>query len=329
MLLLTEQEVKNIISMQEAINVVENAFEYYSKKKAKVPNRTQIGMSDKQSFALFMPGCSESMDALGLKIATVFPNNVKIGLKTTNAVVLLNSIKTGELVAIIGASYLTALRTGAASGVATKYLARENSNKVAIIGAGGQAKTQLEAMCCIRPIDEVRVYDIDQKRAVAYINTMKKQLESKEINFILSDSIKEAVSGADIICTATTSKTPLFKIKHLKKGVHINAVGAFTPYMQEIDEEIVVKADKICVDSLEGALEEAGDLIIPINKGLIRKQDIFGEIGQVIGGEKAGRESDEELTIFKTVGISIQDIAVGSYVYHKAQKQGLGKMLQL
>jgi ornithine cyclodeaminase/alanine dehydrogenase-like protein (mu-crystallin family) len=242
---------------------------------------------------------------------------------------LLNSIETGEPVAMMAAGYLTALRTGAASGVATKYLARENANKVAIIGAGGQGQTQLEAVCCIRNITEARIYDIDRQRAEAYIESMKNSLKRKAIKFILTDSAKEAVSDADVICTATTSKIPLFYLNHLKKGVHINAIGAFTPEMQEIDEEIVVKADKIYVDSIESVLEEAGDLLIPMKKELIIQEDIDGEIGEVVSGKKVGRENNEELTIFKTVGISIQDIAVGSYVFRKAKKQGLGKIIQL
>lgn len=325
MLFLTNNEVKNILTMQEAISVVEKAFKYYSNHRAIVPNRTQIEMSDKKSIALFMPGCSESMYSLGLKIATVFPNNVNLGLKTTNAVVLLNNLETGEPIALMGASDLTALRTGAASGVATKYLAKENSCKVAIIGAGGQARTQLEAMCCVRNINEVKVYDLNLTRAKIYIEIMKKQLNKKNIHFILANSSKEAVLDADIICTTTTTKKPLFKMKYLKIGVHINAVGGFTPSMQEIDEEIVVKADKICVDSLESVLEEAGDLIIPINKGLICKQDIYCEIGKIIDGSKVGRENDNEMTLFKTVGISIQDIAVAMFVYQKAKDLKIGK----
>lgn len=329
MLLLTDNEVKRIIRMEEAITVVGEAFKYYSNNKAVVPNRIQIKMSDEKSIVLYMPGCSESMDSLGVKIATVFPNNVDLGLKTTNAVVILNNLVTGEPIALMGASHLTALRTGAASGVATKYLSKENSSKVAIIGAGGQAETQLEAMCCVRNIDEVRVYDINLERAKKYIETMKKLLNRDDIYYILANSSEEAVTEADIICTATTSKEPLFKMKNLKKGVHINAVGGFTPSMQEIDEEIVAKADKICVDSLESVLEEAGDLIIPIRKGLISKQDIYCEIGKIIDGNKIGRENNEEITIFKTVGISIQDIAVGMFIYQKAIKQGLGKDFKL
>jgi len=289
MLFLTNNEVKNIITMQEVIGTIEKAFKYYSNYKAVAPKRTQIEMSDKKSIALFMPGYSECMHSLGLKIATVFPNNVNRGLKTTNALVILNNLETGEPMAVIGASYLTALRTGAASGVATKYLSKENSSKVAIIGAGDQAITQLEAMCCVRNINEVKVYDINLARAKKYIEIMKKKLNKKDICFILANSSEEAVLDAEIICTATTSKKPLFKMKYLKMGTHINAVGGFTPSMQEIDEEIVAKADKICVDSLESALEEAGDLIIPINKGLIRKQDIYCEIGEIIDGKKVGR----------------------------------------
>lgn len=329
MLLLTDNEVKRIVNMKEAIGVVEKAFNYYSNNKAVVPNRTQIKMSKKKSIALYMPGYSESMNSLGLKIVTVFPNNLDLGLKTINALVILNSLETGKPTALIEANYLTALRTGAASGVATKYLGKKNASKVAIIGAGYQAETQLEAICCVRNIIEVKVYDINLQRVNKYIEHMKKLLNRNNIYYILANSSEEAVFDADIICTATTSKKPLFKKEHLKYGVHINAIGSFTPEMQEIDEEIIVKADKICVDSLEAVLKESGDLIIPINKGLIDQQDIYCEIGKIISGEKVGRENNKEITIFKTVGISIQDIAVGMYIYQKAKKLGLGKNFKL
>lgn len=329
MLLLTDNEVKRIINMKEAISVVEKAFKYYSNNKAVMPNRAQIKLSDKKSIALYMPGYSESMNSLGLKIVTVFPNNLDLGLKTINALVILSSLETGEPIALIGANYLTALRTGAASGVATKYLSKKNASKLAIIGAGYQAKTQLEAICCVRNIIEVKVYDVNLQRAKKYIESMKKLLNRNNIFYILANSSEEAVFDTDIICTATTSKKPLFKKEHLKYGVHINAIGSFTPDMQEIDEEIIVKADKICVDSFEAVLKESGDLIIPINKGIIDQQDIYCEIGKIIDGEKVGRENDKEITIFKTVGISIQDVAVGMYIYQKAKKLGIGKNIKL
>lgn len=325
MLLLNDEEVKTIISMKEAINIVERAFNYYSNNKAKVPSRTQIKLSKNESIALYMPGYSESLDSLGLKVITVFPKNIDFGLKTINALVILNSIQNGEPIALIEANYLTALRTGAASGVATKYLSKTDASKIAIIGAGYQARTQLEAICCVRNIIEVNVYDIDFKRADKYIKDMKKKLHMNNIYYRVASSAKEAVNNVDIICTTTTSKTPLFKMIDLKAGVHINAIGSFTPKMQEIDEEIIFRANKICVDSLKGTLKEAGDLIIPINKGLIDKQKIYCEIGKIIDGEKVGRENNKEITIFKTVGISIQDIAVGMYAYRKANELGLGK----
>lgn len=324
MLLLTKQDVQKAITMKEAINIVEKAFSAFSAGRAAVPIRTQVDVAAKNAVALFMPGFVEDLGALGLKIVSVFPENPALGLPTICSLVVLNDPETGEPAAAMDGSWLTALRTGAASGVATRHLARTDAEEVAIIGTGIQARTQLEAVLCERNIRRVKVFDLDPKRAQLFIEEMQKNYEQSNLKFTAAPSAGAAIEKADIICTATTSKNPVFPGNKLQKGVHINAVGAFTPQMQEIGEDVLAKATKVVVDSVKAAMHEAGDLIIPSNKGLFRAEDIHGEIGEISGGIKKGRETPEEITLFKTVGLSVQDMAVGIHVLEQARKLGLG-----
>jgi alanine dehydrogenase len=311
--------------MEETIEIVEKAFAAYSGGEAEVPVRTQIAVAKENAVALYMPGFASNMGALGVKIVSVFPNNLTRSMPTISSVVIMSDAVTGEPIAAIEGSYLTALRTGAASGVATKYLAKKDAKTVTIIGTGIQARTQLQAVCSVRDISRVKVFDIDKGRAQNYVDIMREKLQGKDIEYIIAETADDAVMDADIICTATTSKTPVFKAEFLKEGAHINAVGAFTPQMQEIGEDVVLRASKIAVDSKEAVLEEAGDIIIPINKGLIKDEDIYGEVGQISLGHKPGRENDVEITLFKTVGLSVQDVSVGKYILEKAKELGLGQ----
>jgi ornithine cyclodeaminase/alanine dehydrogenase-like protein (mu-crystallin family) len=226
-------------------------------------------------------------------------------------------------------NYLTALRTGAASGVATYYLAKKDSSVLAIIGAGFQARTQLEAIFSVRYIKSVNIYDINEQQSIKYLELMKNKFSNVSLKWTISYSAEEAIENADIICITTTSKTPVFSGEKIKVGIHVNAVGSFTPQTQEIDIQTLLKADKIYVDSIEVALKETGDLIIPIQKGKFNKTKINGEIGEIISKQKIGRENNEEITIFKTVGLSIQDMAIGFFIYRKAKKMGLGKEISL
>jgi len=329
MLLLSGNDIQKSISMKEAIQIVENAFFSYSSGKAMIPIRTQIKIPHEDGISLYMPGYIADSGALGIKIVSVFPKNREKNLPIINAFILLIDQQTGIPLAGLEGNYLTALRTGAASGVATDYLARKNSSTVAIIGAGFQARTQLEAVCSIRDIKSVNIYDINEQQSIKYLELMKDKFSNVSLKWTISHSAEKAIENADIICVTTTSKTPVFSGEKIKPGTHINAVGAFTPETQEIDIETLLRADKIYVDSIEAALKEAGDLIIPIQKGKFDKIKINGEIGEIISKQKIGRENDEEITIFKTVGLSVQDMATGFYIYRKAKKMGLGKEISL
>jgi alanine dehydrogenase len=325
LLLLTKRDVQRIVSMEEVIAIVEQAFIAYSNGESVVPARTQIPISHENAVALYMPGYVKNLEALGIKIVSVFPNNLERDMATISSVVIMNDAVTGEPIAAMEGSYLTAMRTGAASGVATKYLAREDADTIAIIGTGIQARTQLEAVCCVRDIKKVKVFDIDKSRAQKYMDDMKNANIARTISFEIAETSEEAIKEADIICTTTTSKKPVFSANGLKIGVHINAVGAFTPEMQEIGEDVLKKTSKMCVDSIEAALEEVGDFIIPIRKGLMMPADLYGEIGQIASGSRPGRENQEEITLFKTSGIAVQDVSVGKYILEKAKELGLGQ----
>ena len=217
------------------------------------------------------------------------------------------------------------MRTGAVSGVASKYLARKDSKVVGVFGAGVQARTQLMAICEVRPIEEARVYDVIGSAAKRYAEEMSKQLG---IDVKPVDNPIKAVKGCDIIVTATTSKTPVFKGDWVENGTHINGIGSHTPTTRELDSTIIKRA-KVVVDSYEACLREAGDILIPINEGIITKDHIYAELSEIVTGKKPGRVNDEEITVFKSVGLAIQDASTALKAYQLALKKGVGKKVEL
>ncbi len=326
--IISQREVAQAISMAEAIEAVRKAFIQLSEGRAYVPLRTKIPVPSREGSVLFMPAYLWESEALGSKIVTVFPQNREKNLPTIHAVVMVIDAETGRPQALMEGAYLTALRTGAASGVATDLLSREDVRVVAIFGAGGQSRTQLEAVCAVRSITKVWIYDIEVKKASAFFEEIKDGFEHVPIEFKVANSPSEAVHEADIICAATTSSRPVFDDEDLKVGVHINGIGSYTPEMQEIPGQTVQRA-KVVVDSLQASLEEAGDLIIPLNEGRISKSHIHGEIGEVAAGKISGRLSDEELTFFKSVGVAVQDVVVASVVFNRCQELGLGSEVEV
>lgn len=320
--------VRKVVSMSQAIVAVREAYIQLSTGRAVLPLRIQVPVKKHNGITLFMPAYLSESKALGAKIVSVFPGNARKRLPTIFAAVIVVDSETGQPQALIDGSYLTALRTGAASGVATELLSRPDSRAVAIIGAGIQARTQLEAVCTVRKIEKVRVYDCLLERAHAFVEEMKARGSLIPENITAVDSPAHAVSEADIICAATTSSSPVFVDKDLSPGVHINGVGSYIPEMQEIPPETVVRA-KVVVDSRTACLEEAGDLIIPIKEGLIDEGHIHAEIGEIAVGKVSGRESEDEITFFKSVGLAVQDVAVAELVWQKARERGLGLDVEL
>ena len=324
---LSKQDVQQAVPMREAIEIVKGAFAQLSAGKAVAPLRTQLPVDRHEGVTLFMPAYLSESDGLGIKIVSVFPRNLERGLPTIFALVVVVEAATGRPVAVMDGTYLTALRTGAASGAATDLLARQDARVAAIFGAGAQGRTQLLAVCEVRDIERAWVYDVNPQAAERYAQEMggKGRVPA---DLRVASSPAEAVREADVICTATTSQTPVFADADLKPGVHINAVGSFTPEMQEVPDETVGRA-RIVVGSREGCLSETGDLIIPIQKGLIVEADIYAELGEIAAGLKTGREGAEEITLFKSVGNAVQDVSVARAVLTRAETLGLGIEVEL
>jgi len=326
--ILTREEVAKAVKMAEAIETVKKAFIQLSSGKVEMPLRTQVPVEKQKGVTLFMPAYLADSDAMGAKIVSVFPNNQKRNLPTVHAVVIVVDAETGRPTAVMDGTYLTALRTGAASGVATDILSRKDARVAAIFGAGTQSRTQLEAICTVRSIKKVWVYDAVPRIASAYVEEMKKHGSPIPQDIFVSESPKQAVSEADIICAATTSFQPVFNDSDLKPGVHINGVGSYTPEMQEIPAPTVVRS-KVIVDSRQAALAETGDLIIPIEGGLISDKHIHGEIGELAAGKISGRESEEETTFFKSVGLAVQDVSIAELVLRRTRELGLGNDVEI
>jgi alanine dehydrogenase len=326
--ILTREEVRQVVTMAQAIASVKEAFLQLSAGKAILPLRTQVSVESLDGVTLFMPAYLSTSGALGAKIVSVFPRNVKENMPTIHALVILVNPETGQPAAVMDGTYLTALRTGAASGVATELMARTEASVAAIIGAGVQGRTQLEALCHVRTVKKVWVYDCLPEAALAYIKEMKEHGTPLPEDISMAETAAQAVRESDIICTATTSSEPVFDDNDLKPGVHINGVGSYTPEMQEIPSQTVARA-KVVVDSRSASLAEAGDLIIPLKEGLISEEHIQGEIGEVAAGKIPARESEDEVTFFKSVGLAVQDVAVGELIRRRAEELGLGKEVEI
>jgi ornithine cyclodeaminase len=325
LLIISGEDQRKALSIKEAIETVAIALGEFSKGKANTPIRTAIPIEKEEATALFMPSYVEAANSLGVKFVSVFPKNNEMNKKTIYGVMMLADVRTGEPLALLEASYLTVLRTGAASGLATRYLAKANSTKLAVIGTGAQATGLIKAVRTDRPIEEITLFNRTRNKAEA----LKAELmsESPAVKVTVCDGSDKAVTGADIIVTATDSKEPVLSSGAVAKGAHVNAVGSFRPSMQELPSNLVVRADKIVVESREAALEETGDLMIPIKEGLLSSNGIYAELGELALKEKMGRENDQEITIFKSIGLAAMDVVIAKAIYDRVLSLKLGKKI--
>jgi len=324
MLILTADEVRKALPMTEAIEAMKKAYASLSDGTAVVPLRTRLPIPNSEALSLFMPAFVNSSEgnALAIKVVSLFPTNPARALAYIQAAVLVFDPETGRAIALLEGSSLTAIRTGAASGAAIDLLARADSKVAAIFGAGAQGRTQLEAACTARKIETAYIYDATLEKARSFADEMSgKGTVTRDIR--VAASAREAVEHADIICTATTSTRPVFEDKDIRAGTHISAVGSYTPDMKEIPAETLQRA-KIYVDSRSASLEEAGDLIQPIRAGLFDKSWIRGELGELVSGKVVGRESPEEITYFKSVGVAVQDAMAAQAALNNAHKMNIG-----
>ena len=308
---LDSEAVARLLPMCDAIDAMREAFSQLALGEVTLPTRLQIETTAGNGTALVMPCYSAKLKVFSLKMATVFLDNPKKSLPLVQSTISLTCGVTGTPLAMMDGASLTAIRTGAASGLATDMLASSDAKTVAIIGAGVQAQTQLEAICCVRRIVDDRVYSrkIDAAERFAQAMTLKLGIPVRSVR-----SPSQAVREAEIICTATSSKTPVFDNIDVCDGAHINAVGSFRPDMVEIPGSTVVRS-RVFVDHVESALAESGDLIALLRAGMVAKSHFAAELGALALGKIPGRLSQRDITLFKSVGVAIQDLCAAVRVF--------------
>jgi len=314
--------------VSDAIPVVGRAYAELSSRTAVVPNRLSLTGRDEKGVTLIMPGYLSVDDSMAVKMVSVFPENTGKNLPAIHGLIIVIDSQTGMPLAAIEGAYLTSLRTGASCGLATDLLSRRDSANVAMIGAGAQSRLIVPAVCSVREIEKIFVFDISAESAVSWVDEMSEMFRGK-IDFRAVNDPAEAIRKADIICTATTSETPVFSGLDLRLGSHVNGIGSFTPDMNEVGLETIRRCSKIVVDSIDGALSEAGDLIQAIEYGAIGAETIHAEIGEILNGSKPGRENDTEITFFKSVGNAALDVAVGAEIFRRALAEGSGVSIDL
>lgn len=321
---LSAGDVRRALPMREAIDAMRDAFTQLAQGGVILPPRSRMDATAEQCVALAMPCHSSALRLFSLKFLTLADRNRSRGLPLIHSVVFLADGADGRPLALLEGASLTALRTGAASGLATDLLARPEAASVAVFGSGTQARTQLEAVCCVRRIRQVRIYDSDAGSAGRFADEMRRP--GLDLETVASPAA--ALRSADIVCTATTAKTPVFEDRDVQPGTHINAIGVFQPDRAEVPAATVRRA-RVVVDHRASALEEAGDLLLPLRAGLIDREHMAAELGTLLLGGVAGRTSAGQITLFKSVGVAIQDLCAAARALDAARRMGLGTPLHL
>lgn len=329
MRVLSEKEIQSVYSMKDAIFDLKQALTGHYYGKVKNPSRTVINFAGGRDSVLYMPSALKSANIAAIKVVSIFPNNPKLGKKTTQGVILITDTETGEHLACMNASYLTRLRTGAVSAIATDHLAKESANTAAVIGCGAMAEEQVKGILAVRNIRHVILYNRTKSKAEKFAEKIKEQNPEFTGNIDLAETADKAVEQADIIICSTRSETPVFSGDRLNPGTHINGIGSYLPHMQEVDETTILHSSKIVADTIEGVKEEAGDFIIPVKKGIWSFERLHGQLDELAAGAIPGRENDTEITFFKSVGTAYFDLAVAASVYEKAVQSGLGTEVKL
>lgn len=322
MRVLSADDVRRAVPMPAAIDAVAAAFAQLSGGQATVPLRTRLALPQHEALSLFMPAYLAQNSVLGFKVVSIFPHNqARQGLPSIHAMVALFDGSTGRPVALLDGTYLTALRTGAASGVATREMARPDARILALFGAGEQAPAQVHAVCAVRPI--ARVWIVNRTHARAAALRILLQSEGIQADIQVAPSAAAALAEADIVCCATRSPTPLFTDADIRPGTHINGIGSYAPDMAEVPAATVARA-RVVVDQREAAWSEAGDLVLARDAGLIDASHVVAELGQVVAGQVLGRTDAAEITFFKSVGNAVQDMAVAHLARERARLLDLG-----
>jgi ornithine cyclodeaminase len=323
--IINQKQVQQLLTMRDCIGLMEKVLMSLAKGEAILPLRPVMWLPEKNGALALMPSYLANPASMGVKVISVFPGNTTTEYDSHQGVILLFETVNGRLLAIVDATSVTAIRTAAASGAATKILAREDASNLAILGSGVQAKTHLEAMLVSRNIRSVRAWSPTQEHLRDFV-----QRESRHHNIDIKavNNAEEAIRGADLICTTTSSTEPVLNFDWLSPGAHINAIGACVSTSRELDSNTIVRS-RLFVDRLESALNEAGDFLIPKKEGLINDNHIQGEIGEVLIGSKKGRTSRDEITIFKSLGISVEDLASANFLFEQATSKNVGTEVEL
>jgi ornithine cyclodeaminase/alanine dehydrogenase-like protein (mu-crystallin family) len=328
-LILNSDNVRAALPMPAAIAAMREAFAALSDGNVELPQRTHLAVQPHHGITLIMPAFVDGDDpaeqSLAVKVVSVFERNPAAGLAAIQAAVIVLDPATGRPVALFEGATLTALRTAAASGVATDLLARPDSRRLALFGAGVQARFHIEAMCAVRSIDTVTIYSRTKEKAHQVVSEFASRPEIR-LRITVAESPAEALRDADIVCATTTARQPIFDDADLPAGAHVNAVGSFTPQSCEIPPATVQRA-VVFVDSISAAWDEAGDLIQPLEAGLISRQHVRGELGELILGRKSGRPNDNAVTFFKSVGVAVQDAVAARYALKNARELNLGQQV--
>jgi alanine dehydrogenase len=317
-LILNQSEVLSLLHNPDVLEAVEGAFRAYGLKQVQMPPKQYLFYNKYSGDLRTMPAYIEPADATGVKIVNVHPKNGEKGLPTVMAVVTLVDPRTGYPISLMNGTYLTALRTGAAGAIASKYLARKNATIVGFIGCGVQAQTQLDMHVLVREVKKIVIFDTNKEVQQHFADWARK---NHRVDVELAGSV-EAVCQCDILNTLTPVKKPIVKKEFVHPGIHINAIGADAPGKEELESSIL-KGAKVVVDDWEQA-SHSGEINVPYENGELKREDLYGELGDIVAGKKPGRQNDTDITIFDSTGLGIQDIVVAHLVYNRALKSGKG-----
>lgn len=317
------REITDLLSMPECIDVMAQTFRVLGRGEAVMPQRTVMWQPDKRGAIGLMPSWLGAPPALGVKVVSVFPGNTETRYDAHQGVVLLFEAANGRLQAIVDAGAITAIRTAAVSGLATRLLARQAAGDLAILGAGTQAGAHLVAMLAVRPIRRVRVWSRNGERARKFADSASRQ---HAVPITPTATVREAVVDADLICTVTGATAPILQGEWLASGAHINAVGASVPSFRELDT-VTVARSRVFVDRKESALAEADDIRVPLREQIIQEKHILGDLADLALERVSGRTSDDDITLFKSVGLAVEDLALARHVYERAKSAGTGTLV--
>jgi len=324
-LLLNEREVKKLLTMEDTLKAVEQAFSAKGRGMADMPPKMYLFYKKYNGDIRVMPSYLPELDISGVKVVNVHPNNPKkYNLPSVMATILMIDPKSGYPIAIFDGTWITTMRTGAAGGLASKYLARKDAKVLALIGAGVQADTQLAAIYRVRKIKRVIVYDLSKNLCKEFVKKYKKLYPAE---YIIAKSVKDCVIDADIVSTQTPVRKPIIMKEWIKPGTHINAMGADAPGKEELDPKLLTTS-KIVIDDWDQA-SHSGEINVPLTKGIITRKHLYGEIGRIVAGMQKGRTNDKEVTIFDSTGLGIQDLTTAAQVYKIAKKKKAGIWIQM